>query len=284
MSYEAVRWALYDAPMLVMTSGKPDIAARMVLIVRAERAGKDGRGTYAGHPDIVQATGYDVRTIQRAERRLEEAGLMVRRGMSHLGTPRWDLDLSIKADRESFAAERIDRRRKMTAERVRRHRAQQKSESEAPESADSIETDVSIDEPVTTPTALRNAVQERYVTPFNDGCNGTHATQTTNEPPVEPPVEPPLGARRPQTPGDPPPFGRGTEMNGSLAVALTPAQDQQGESLPHARARAPVVEIRPGASLERPHWMPPPRSPAAELAVAEARLAIAAARSRKGVS
>jgi hypothetical protein len=46
-----------------------------------------------------------------------------------------------------------------------------------------------------------------------------------------------------------------------------------------------VVEIRPGATLERPHWMPPPRGPAAENALAEARQAIAAARrAQRGIS
>jgi hypothetical protein len=86
---------------------------------------------------------------------------------------------------------------------------------------------------------------------------------------------PPPDPRRPKPP---PSSGSWTFEENSLAVAITPAQDQQGESLPQVRAIAPVVEIRPGAALERPHWMPPPRSPVAENAVAEARAAIAAAR------
>jgi hypothetical protein len=248
MSYEAVQWALYKAPLLLMPGGGPDIAAKLVLIFRAERASKDGKGTYAAHAEIKRATGYDVRTIQRAERRLEKAGLMIRRGVSHLGTPRWDLDLTVESTAGAdYVAERDARRREQTAERVRRHRAKQ--------GGPDIETDVSISPPVTTPDVVSNGTEERYVTTPDVVCNAPHATRTTNEPPrttTTPGTT--LGGTLPPSPlRHPSPPAPGTYSHTSLAEPLTQAQDQPSDPLPRVRAIAPVVEIRPGASREIPY-------------------------------
>jgi hypothetical protein len=251
MSYEAVQWAIHKAPLLLMPGGGPDVAARLILIVRAERADKHGKGTYAGHAEITRVTGYDVRTIQRAERRLEKAGLMIRRGMTHLGTPHWDLDLTVESTvGADYAAERDARRREQTAARVRRHRAKQAG-------AD-IEVDVSTGQPVTTPEVVSNGTGQRYVTTRDAVCNAPHATRTTNEPPRETTTETTLGGAPPPNPRrHPSPSAPGTYSHTSLAEPLTQAQDQASDPLPHARAIAPVVEIRPGASQEA-RYRPPP--------------------------
>jgi hypothetical protein len=237
---------MYQAPMLFMPGGGPDIAAKIVLLVRAERASKDGKGTYAAHAELKRATGYDVRTIQRAERRLEQAGLLIRRGVSHLGTPRWDLDMTVKADTgKDYVADRDARRREQTAERVRRHRAKQKGQD--------IETDVSISAPVTTPDVVSNGTGERYVTTPDVVCNAPHATQTTNEPPrgttkgTSPGGAPPPDPRRPASASPP-----RTNSQTSLAEPLTQAQDQASDPLPHAHAsrcgHGLKVRLRPDGS------------------------------------
>jgi hypothetical protein len=245
MSYEAVRWALYDAPLLLTSAGKPDTAARFVLVARAERADKTGRNTYAGTADLIKATGFDERTIERAERRLERAGLLIRAGFSHLGTVLWHLDMKQKqADgNQSYADAQVERRRKADAVRQQRMRERRKAES--------IEADVSNKIRVTHSESVTSRTQNPDVT---DLKGVTSRTQRPPNHPLKPPVEPPGGT----TPGDAPspdpwrphsPSAPGTDENNSLTCPLTPAQDQQGDSLPHTRGPAPP---RPQLTLVPP--------------------------------
>lgn len=135
MSYQAVQWALDEAPMLRTKSGHPDTTARGVLIARAERADEYGRGSHASIVDVIWRTGYDARTIQRAEDRLEAAGLMVRDGTTRWGTTRWNLDMSQKrdpAERDEIEAS-IDQRRSDNAARERARRKRQRAERAAAE-------------------------------------------------------------------------------------------------------------------------------------------------------
>lgn len=257
MSYEAVRWAMYDAPMLLTDAGRPDTAARLVLIVRAERADKAGRNTYAGTADIVRSTGYDERTVERAERRLERAGLLVRAGTSHLGTVLWHLDMSQKRaeGNKAFAEARAEHRRKVDAERQRRLRERRKAESGPSETASPIEGDVSTKIRVTDAPSVTSRTQNPDVTDADSVMSRTQRPPNHQEkPPVEPPGGTTPGGTLPPDPlRHPSPSARGTDSYGSLAVVLTPAQDQQGDPLPHAREDvAPVVEIRPGVALEEP--------------------------------
>ena len=184
MSYEAVQWALYDAPMPLMPSGKPDVAARFVLVARAERADKHGRNTFAGTADLIRATGYDERTIERAERRLEEAGLLIRAGRSRLGTVLWHLDMSQKKadDNQSIADARIEKRRKADAARQQRARERRKAVEDAAravlESAQSIEPDVSNKIRVTDSASVSHAFEIRDVTDSASGRHGRSAPQT----------------------------------------------------------------------------------------------------------
>lgn len=244
MSYEAVRWAMYDAPMLLTTAGKPDTAARSVLIARAERADKAGRNTYAGTADLSRVTGYDERTIERAERRLEHAGLLIRAGLSHLGTVLWHLDVAQKQaeGNTALAAERIEKRRKADAIRQQRMRQRRKSES-----AESIDSDVSNKIDVTDAESVTSRTQNPDVTDLNGVTSRTQRPPNHQEkPPVEPPGRTALGGAPPPSPRRPPSASlRGTDEQNSLTDAPTPAQDQQRNSLPRERAEriAPVVSL-----------------------------------------
>jgi hypothetical protein len=241
MSYEAVRWALYDAPMLLTAAGKPDTAARFVLLARAERADKHGRNTYAGPADLMRTTGYDERTIQRADRRLEDAGLLVREGFSHVGTVRWRVDMSLKQPAvEPVVDARIEKRRKADAARQQRLRERRKAESSAPESGQPIEPDVSNKVTVTHSESVTSRISNPDVTDSVSGCHGRSAPQTTLRTThrtalgTAPGGAPPPDPRRPHSPSAP-----GTGEQKSPNGPLTPAQDQQSESLPHANARGP---------------------------------------------
>lgn len=241
MSYEAVRWALYDAPMLVTSAGKPDTAARFVLIARAERADKGGRNTYAGTADLIRSTGFDERTIERAERRLERAGLLIRAGISHLGTVLWHLDMSQKqADgNQSLADARIEKRRKSDAARQQRMRERRKGES--------IEGDVSTKIRVTHSESVTSRTQNPDVTDLNDVTSRTQRPPNhQGQPPVEPPGGTATGGAPPPDPWRPhSPSARGTDEQNPLTCPLTPAQDQQRNSLPHARPPSAVEQVAP---------------------------------------
>ena len=235
MSYEAVQWALYEAPMLRTPSGEPDTTARLVLVARAERADKKGRDTYAGPADVAKATGYDERTVKRADRRLEKAGLLIRDGFSRHGTTRWHLDMSQTQCESSPVDERAERQRKANAERQRRFQERRRA---AVEPGQSIEVDVSTKIGITALNAVSNAVEDRYVTSLNAVTNGLGAPQTTHEPPRGTTTQTTPGGTLPPDPLRPhSPSARGTDESNSLTDAPTPAQDQQGDSLPRTRAR-----------------------------------------------
>jgi hypothetical protein len=274
MSYQAMRWAMYDAPMLLLPSGKPDVTARLVLLVRAERASEDGRDTYAAHDEIRLATGCDIRTIQRAERRLEEAGLMVRDGFSRYGTPRWHLDLKQTATSayKALADAAAARRRASDAERKRRQREREKGAGDA----QSIDGHVRDKITVTDSAPVTSRTLNPDVTDSVTGCHGLNATRTTLRTTPEPPQGTALGGTLPPSPLRPPsPSAPGTYSHTSLAESLTQAQDQLSDPLPHASAMAAVVELRPGISQEAP-YRPAPQwttSAMAEVAAAAQRRA-----------
>src|SRR5258708_5384665 len=104
MSYQAMHWALYDAPMLTTTTGNPDSTARQVLGVLAEHADEYGTNAYPSPLRIRFATGLDERTIQRALIRLEQGELIVRDGVSQFGTTRWKLAMSQCRPESEWAA------------------------------------------------------------------------------------------------------------------------------------------------------------------------------------
>jgi hypothetical protein len=265
MSHQAIKWALYQAPMLLTPAGLPDVTARFVLVARAERADERGRNSYAGPADLTRATGYDERTVERADRRLEKAGLLVRAGFSHLGTVRWHLDMSQRrADGDPDLVDaRVERRRKADAARQQRQRDRRRAGSvtdaesvtSGTQNPGHIEGDVSTSEGVTDAESVSHGFQMRDVTDAESKRHGRSAPQTThylNHPSMNHPGTAP-GGTRPQTPRPPSPSAPATDERDPLSEPLTPAQDQQGESLPRTRADqtapghlAPVFDIRTG--------------------------------------
>lgn len=96
MSIEAVKWALYEAPMLLTEKSKPDTSARQVLVVLAEHADKDGRNARPSVLRIKFATGLDMRTIQRALARLQKGNLIRASGKKRFGCTNWALDIEAR--------------------------------------------------------------------------------------------------------------------------------------------------------------------------------------------
>jgi len=132
LSTEAYEWALDHAPMLRTEKGKPDTTARHVLQVLAEHARPDGSNS---HPSVLRVqyrTGYDRTTVQRALRRLEKGGLIVRAG-SVDGRTRWTLSVSLRrpeSDWSDLEREEEDFR-SAAAERKRRSRSKGVTHSES---------------------------------------------------------------------------------------------------------------------------------------------------------
>jgi hypothetical protein len=251
MSHKAVRWAMYDAPMLLTSAGEPDITARFVLVVRAERADDNGRDTYAGPSDVARATGYDERTVRRADRRLEQAGLLIRDGKSRHGTVRWHLAMkAVKAEGEpSPLDDRAARQKKANADRQQRYRDRLKAAANPPQEPQPIEGDVSIGPGVTAFKSVSNGLEERYVTAFKGVSNGLSAPQTTlrttqvNHPGTTPGGAPPPDPRRP----DPPTAsGDRTESGSSRNPVPMQPRDEHRYPLPRASphdAIAPVIPL-----------------------------------------
>lgn len=278
MSYQAVQWALDEAPMLRMpTSGKPDTTARGVLVARAERADEHGRDSHAAVEDIIWRTGYDERTIQRAEDRLEAARLIVRDGVTRFGTIRWNLDLTQRrdpAERDEIEAA-IVRRKADNATRERTRRSRQRKER-----ADSAST-------------RGDAENTRGDSPSTRADSGsTRVDAAPPEPPRNRPgtsrgttQEPPSGGAPPPDPRRPPsPSAPGNEQAKSLSEPLTPAQDQESDPLPHAHASDTAPPLRLVAANDQPATDGPPRGifpipvPGPRLSRAEEAIAAATAR------
>jgi pyocin large subunit-like protein len=126
MSHEAVDWALHRAPMPVTETGRPDSTARFVLVDLADHANAKAL-TWPGIVHLRHATGFDERTVQRALRRLEAAGLIRRDGKHRSGATRWKLDLTRERPASELAeleAEAEETKRRESAKRKARRHAQ----------------------------------------------------------------------------------------------------------------------------------------------------------------
>ena len=127
MSHEAVTWAMDDAPMLSTDKGRPDTTARNVLQVLAEHADKRGQGARPSVIKIRYRTGFNRRTVQRALRRLEDAGLIKATGVHrditvyalalHLTRPASDW-AELLEEEEQHKEEAKQRQRKARARRA----------------------------------------------------------------------------------------------------------------------------------------------------------------------
>jgi hypothetical protein len=124
VSTDAVDWAMDRAPMPRTEKGKPDTTARHVLQVLGEHAAPDGSNAHPSVLRIQYRTGYDRTTVQRALRRLEKAGLILRDG-SVDGRTRWRLAMNLRrpeSDWSDLEREENDFRA-AAAERKRRSRS-----------------------------------------------------------------------------------------------------------------------------------------------------------------
>ncbi|MEU1309454.1 helix-turn-helix domain-containing protein [Streptomyces cinnamoneus] len=233
MSTEAVKWAMDDAPMLRTEKGKPDTTARHVLQALAEHAHKDGSNAHPSLLRIQYRTGYDRRTVQRAERRLEDAGLISADG-SVRGCTRWRLHLEKRRPASDWAALEAEEEAERTAaaERKRKSRAKRVTHSNDV----TVTHSDSVTEPdVTHPEYDRHAFEVRDVTHSASGRHALNATRTIKEPSVEPP-----GARA----------GVGTYSDPPREAALTAPIDDDGFELTDAMRRWALQTFGPGLDLD----------------------------------
>lgn len=216
LSTEAVHWAMYDAPRLMNDAGKPDVTARDVLFVLAEKAHADGTNAFPSSELIADVTGLDDATIRRAIRRLEDAKLIERDGKRPRGAIVWRLNMSLIRAVSHREQRTLDEaaRRAATAERVRRTRANQaaeKAEKEAAKRAGAAR--VTVTDPVTSSADGVVVTRTDPVTSSRDGggvtgsasaCNRISVPEVTGAVPPEPRTGTTNGsggaAARPQTP------------------------------------------------------------------------------------
>ena len=118
------------APMPLTEKGKPDTTARHVLAVLAEYAEPDGTEARPALMKLQYRSGYDRRTIQRALRRLEAAGLIRPEGTKY-GCTIYRLAVhSIRPESDWKELEMEEERQKGSdAERQRRSRAKRVTHS-----------------------------------------------------------------------------------------------------------------------------------------------------------
>lgn len=244
MSHEAVTWAMDDAPMLLTEKGKPDTTARNVLQVLAEHADKRGRNARPSVVKLRYRSGYERRTVQRALRRLEEAGLITATGRHHETTV-YALALHLSRPAADWAEllkeEAADK--EAAKERQRKARAKRAAAAAVTHSDTVTVTDLGdvTQDGVTHSEDARHAVQERDVTQSECGRHALNAAVTVNEPSPQPSFQPPApsGDGRQASTGS-----GGASASGSAAAATAQAAaDDQEET--QAAATGVVIALLP---------------------------------------
>ncbi len=150
MSTEAVTWAMDRAPMPRTEKGKPDTTARHVLQALAEHASPTGTDAHPSVLRIQYRTGYDRVTVQRALRRLEKAGLIVKDGTRE-GRTRYKLAMELHRPATDWSdlEREEDEFRAAAAERKRRSRSKGVTHAESVTVTDSEGVTVTHAESVT---------------------------------------------------------------------------------------------------------------------------------------
>jgi DNA-binding transcriptional ArsR family regulator len=120
------------APMPRTEKGKPDTTARHVLQALAEHASPTGTDAHPSVLRIQYRTGYDRATVQRALRRLEKAGLIVKDGTRESRT-RYKLAMALRRPATDWSdlEREEDEFRAAAAERKRRSRAKSVTHAES---------------------------------------------------------------------------------------------------------------------------------------------------------
>lgn len=237
MSHEAVTWAMDDAPMLRTAKGKPDTTARTVLQVLAEHASKHGHNARPSVTKIRYRTGYERRTVQRALRRLEDAGLIKATG-THGDVTVYSLALHVKRPAsdwtELLAEEELDK--EAAKERQRKARARRAAAVTDSDTVTVTDSDDVTEGGVTDSDDESHASEVRDVTHSECGCHALSAAVTVSEPSSQPCGTSGDG-RRPTTGSE------GAGAGGSAAAAkANPAQER--EEVP-AAAIALVIGLLP---------------------------------------
>lgn len=292
VSYQAVSWALRDAPQIMTDKGQHDISCRFVLVTLAEHADEHGLDARPSPLKIAYLTGLDVQTVKRALRRLEKHELIARDGLGPGGVVRWKLALhtvrdpnewafllaEAEAERAADTRARADRRARKAEQLATAHAAQIEEAVAAALAAAGVSGTQDAGH-ATAPAAADTAPPEgvRHAecrTPAQDVPDP--ATQTPgvrHATPPEPSVSHPVSARESSIGGTLPPnplrphaprtSGRGTESrNRTSEQHDVRPQAVNGDSRPREGEHAPglhVVEGNPDAapSGERGLWPSP---------------------------
>lgn len=124
MSWQAVQWALRDAPMLMTDAGKNDTTARYVLVALAEKARGEPLLSYPSIATLRFLTGLDREVIRRALQRLAASGLIVDAGRRGEGVVAWRLDVErIRPGSDEAAIEaEVEERKARDRDRKKRER------------------------------------------------------------------------------------------------------------------------------------------------------------------
>jgi hypothetical protein len=125
MSWQAVQWALRDAPMLMTDAGKNDTTARYVLVALAEKARGEPLLSYPSIATLRMLTGLDREVIRRALQRLAAGGLIVDSGRRGEGVVAWRLMVELvrpASDGAAIEAE-VEQRKARDRDRKKRQRA-----------------------------------------------------------------------------------------------------------------------------------------------------------------
>lgn len=138
------------APMPRTEKGKPDTTARHVLQVLAEHASPAGTDAHPSVLRIQYRTGFDRTTVQRALRRLEKSGLIVKDGARE-GRTRYKLAMELHRPATDWSdlEREEDELRAAAAERKRRSRAKGVTHAESVTVTDSEGVTVTDAESVT---------------------------------------------------------------------------------------------------------------------------------------
>lgn len=267
LSYEVVNWAMYKAPSVRTAAGKRDSTARQVLVVLAEKAHDDGTESYPSVETIALATDLEVRTVQRALRRLEEAKLIERTTKRWSGTQTWRLNLSLTrppSDEDELRA-KVETRRAASTERVRKHRAQGSAGevSGAPVTHSDCVAGAESDGGVTQSECVTGEASSAPVTHFDGVRNALRVRSVTHSTPPEPPLgtilDPSPGGRRaaPQTPAQLHPVADVRSGLISDLEFVDPLTTRALEALPPGIAT--IVGTERLAEYDRMHDEPPRR-------------------------
>ncbi|PKA32889.1 helix-turn-helix domain-containing protein [Streptomyces sp. SM8] len=228
MSHEAVTWAMDDAPMLRTEKGRPDTTTRGVLQVLAEHADKDGQNARPSLARLRYRTGYDRRTVQRALRRLEAAGLIKATG-THGEITVYALALRTIRPASDWTELLEDEQRQKDAARDRQRKSRAKRAASSAAAEPSTDPDVThlddvTEQGVTHSDDERHASEVRDVTHSDDARHALSAALTVSEPSTEPSTT--LGdGRRPTTGSE------GAPEGGCAAAATASPAEEETEEL-----------------------------------------------------